>query len=281
MNRQSFPRRLVEEQGALAELVRASLDEPMWAPNEARNFDALLQRRARVRRSPPLVLALVSVLVVVIALLVWVRPRSVEPSVHAERPVARAQPAPAVVAPRMEVTPPAPAPVPSAKPRSTSVKPKASAAAADGCANLAREGKYEDAARCYGESAQSGGMTSELALYEKARIEAKALNRPADALRTLDEHARRFPRGVLATEVGITRIELLSRSGRSVAALEAIDAALSGPLGNERGGDLQALRAELLAARGACDAAMEAIQRASEAGVHASRLEPLRRRCAP
>ena len=123
-------------------------------------------------------------------------------------------------------------------------------------------------------------MAAELALYEKARLQSKALGDSSAALATLEEHARRFPAGVLATESTITRIELLTRLGRGDAALHATQQALQGPAGRERHGDLQVLRAELLAARGECAAALEAIAEARSAGVHAARLAASERRCA-
>jgi hypothetical protein len=165
-------------------------------------------------------------------------------------------------------------------------KPKASPSAASHgdtsvCAQLARGADYEAAAACYGNVARGSSMSSELALYEKARLESKALGRSAAALATLDEHARRFAGGVLATEVGLTRIELLSQLGRSAEALSAIEKGMPGALGRERGGDLLVLRAELLATQGSCVAALEAAQQARGKGIHPSRLEAAERRCPP
>lgn len=122
-------------------------------------------------------------------------------------------------------------------------------------------------------------MAAELALYEKARLQAKAIGQPAQALATLDEHGQRFPGGVLSTEVGLTRIELLSQLGKRSQALSAIERGLQGALGRERGGDLQVLRADLLAAQGDCAAALEAVRLARQAGVHPSRLAATERRC--
>ena len=122
-------------------------------------------------------------------------------------------------------------------------------------------------------------LAAELALYERARLESNALGRGEAALATLEEHGQRFPHGVLASEVGITRIELLIRLGRTDAALGAIEQALKGALGQERPGDLLALKGDLLAARGDCATALETFERARAAGVHASRLEAAEKRC--
>ena len=277
----SQPRRLVEDDSALGELLRTSLREQLWVPSEAQNFEALLERRARFRRGPWVALAGVSLLAASVFALVWSRPHAALPSAGAEHFTPRPRAEVSVATPRSEQAAPLPSEAPRARAKSVAPKPKASAEQADACAGLARDGRYEDAARCYAEAARSGGMASELALYEKARIEAKALNRAGDALGTLDEYTRRFPRGVLAAEVGMTRIELLIRTGRADAALSAIDVALNGPLGRERAGDLQALRGDLLSARGECELANAAFALARRAGVHPARLEASTKRCQP
>lgn len=148
------------------------------------------------------------------------------------------------------------------------------------CAGLARIGKLEAAASCYDRIGRGNGMTSELALYEKARLESRALGRGAAALATLEEHARRFPQGALAVEAGLTRIELLSRLGRTSEALNAIERALPGAIGRERGGDLYLLRGDLLSLRGECAGARAAYAAARVAGIHPNRLKAGEERCA-
>jgi len=149
-----------------------------------------------------------------------------------------------------------------------------------GCSQMALKGQLEEAADCYSRIAQGNSMAAELALYEKARLESRALGRGAAALATLDEHARRFPHGVLSTEAGLTRIELLTRLGRTNDALDAIEKALSGPIGKERGGDLYALRGELLSSRGDCSGANAAFAMARSHGVPSSRPLAGEKRCA-
>ena len=151
---------------------------------------------------------------------------------------------------------------------------------ASGCSDMARKGHLEEAADCYSRIAEGNSMAAELALYERARLESRALGRGAAALATLDEHARRFPQGVLSTEAGLTRIELLTRLGRTNDALTAIEKALSGPIGKERGGDLYALRGELLSSRGDCSGANAAFALARSQGVPPSRPLAGEKRCA-
>ncbi|MGC4089260.1 MAG: hypothetical protein QM756_15515 [Polyangiaceae bacterium] len=284
----SFPERLLVEQSRSGDLIKRALEEPQQVPSELQSFDALLQRRKRPSPWRPLGYALAVSGALALVVFQLFGAQAAAPSVNAEALVSRprftpvAQPAPvevpAAVAPREE---PALRPnlskAPLAKPKPATVS--AATPPASPCAELARDGKYDEAAACYGTQARGDGMASELALYEKARIEAKALNRAGDALATLEQYAQRFPHGVLATEASITRIELLIRGGQSDAALSAIERALSAAGGREREGDLQAWRAELLAARNDCTAARSALERARALGVHASRLANADKRC--
>jgi hypothetical protein len=180
-------------------------------------------------------------------------------------------------APSTEAKPTKATPAPVERPKG--VAPARHESDAGECSQLAKAGQYPAAAACYGSVARGSSMDAELALYEKARLEAKALGQSLQALATLDEHARRFPGGVLSTEVELTRIELLSQLGRRAEALHAIDRGLHGALGRERGGDLQVLRAELLSASGDCAAALEAARLARQAGAHATRLKTTEQRC--
>ena len=274
-----FPERLVDADSRSAALIQRALAEPALGPSEQRSWQRL-QERSR-RASARWVWPVLAFAVAATALLLWPKP-SEDPALGPEVLLPR----PAPVAPA--------APLDSAlrTPESPSLprveKPKASASAAGSadsdtaaCVKLAQTADYEAAAACYGKLARGSSMASELALYEKARLESKALGQSARALATLDEHARRFAGGVLATEVGLTRIELLSQLGRRAEALSAIEQGLKGPLGRERGADLLLLRAELLSTQGDCAAALEAAQKARDAGVHPSRLETVERRCSP
>jgi hypothetical protein len=275
-----FPERLAESDSRGAALIERALSEPVVGPSEQQSWHRL---QARLGRSPTRWIWPVAAFAVVgVALLAWWGKPKPAPVLSPEiwLPKAAAPPSAAPVPSALDV-PVEPAPAPRVD------KPPASASASataggdtSACAQLARGADYEAAATCYGKVARGSSMTSELALYEKARLESKALGRSQAALATLDEHARRFAGGVLTTEVGLTRIELLSQLGRSAEALSAIEKGMHGALGRERGGDLLVLRAELLATQGSCVAALEAAQQARDKGAHPSRLEAAERRCA-
>lgn len=275
-----FPERLAESGGRGAALIERALREPVRGPSEQQSWQRLQARLGR--SSTRWVWPVAAFAVLGVALLAWWgKPKpapALSPEIWLPKEAAppSAAPAPSALDAPVE---PAPAPAPRVD------KPPASASSAAGgdtsaCAQLARGADYEAAAACYGKVARGSSMTSELALYEKARLESRALGRSQAALATLDEHARRFAGGVLATEVGLTRIELLSQLGRSAEALSAIEKGMQGALGRERGGDLLVLRAELLATQGSCVTALEAAQQARDRGVHPSRLEAAERRCA-
>lgn len=272
-----FPRRLVDGEQPGAALIARALAEPPAGPSELQSWQRLDARLAR----PPVRWALPAALVVVVAaaaLVMWQRKPAPSLSLTPEL-----LPRPASVA---RGVPPAPEPAPErtdvakAPPlRPKAVPPARRETSAGECAELAKGGKYQAASTCYGSVAGGDSMDAELALYEKARLEAKALGQSAQALATLDEHTRRFAGGVLTSEVELTRIELLSQLGRRDEALRGIERGLQSTLGRERGADLQVMKAELLSVSGACSEALGAVRLARQAGVHASRLQASEQRC--
>jgi hypothetical protein len=279
-----FLRRLVEGDDHQADLIRRALAEPPMGPSEQRSWQRL---QARSQRRPTgLVLPALAAALALSAFAAWLhRPRA-DLSLSPEILVHRATAPQAAVAGPAVALPGTAGLATSERPRSTprpSTSPSASAATeldTAPCAKLAQSAEYAAATSCYGRVARGGTMTSELALYEKARLEARALGNGTLALTTLDEHRRRFPGGVLTSEVAFTRIDLLMRLGKRVEALAAIDEGLHGALGRERGADLHLMRAGLLATNGDCTLALQAASAAREAGVHPSRLEAVERRCA-
>jgi tetratricopeptide (TPR) repeat protein len=271
-----FPRRLVEGENETATLIGRALAEPLAGPSEQESWLALQSRLAP--SAPRWILPAVALGLAAVAALFWFGRPSPAPSLGPDvwqRSRASVTPLPAPS--RLESEAAALPRVPTDKPKTIASAPHESEA--PHCSALAKAGHYDAAAACYGRAASGNSMDAELSLYEKARLEAKALGKSSLALATLDEHARRFPGGVLTTEVELTRIELLSQVGRSDEALAAINRGLSGALGRERGADLQVLRAELLAAKGDCPAALEAAQLARQAGAHPSRLQTIEHRC--
>ncbi len=272
-----FPRRLAEGDDPTAALIARALAEPVPGPSEQQSWRKLRSRGAR--SAPRWAMPAVACAFAAVAALFWLgRPApapTVAPDVWTRGPA---------TAPQMPLTDasnqakaPEPPAVASERPKTLTSAARENDAAQ--CSQQAKAGQYEAAAACYGRAARGGSMGAELALYEKARLEAKALGKSSLALGTLDEHARRFPGGVLTTEVELTRIELLSQLGRRAEALSAIERGLQGALGRERRGDLLVLRAELLGAQGDCTAALEAARLARQAGAHPARLEATERRC--
>lgn len=272
-----FPRRLVEGEDPAAALIARALAEPTPGPTEQHSWEKLSRRSERV--VPRWALPAAAFALSAAAFLVWfLQPApapSLGPDVWARSTAATPLPAPEPSSDSAPADDVAHAP----KERPKAVAPAKREGDAGQCSQLAKAGQYPAAADCYGNVARGSSMDAELALYEKARLEAKALGQSARALATLNEHRQRFAGGVLTTEVELTRIELLSQLGRRAEALQAIERGLGGTLGRERGGDLQVLRAELLSAGGDCAAAREAATLARQAGAHASRLKTAEQRC--
>ncbi|HVY28459.1 MAG TPA: tetratricopeptide repeat protein [Polyangiaceae bacterium] len=274
----SFPPPLASTDDATALLIQRALREPQPGPSEEQSWARL---EARGSRRPLRAWLPVGAALAVAAgfWLWWAKPND-HVALTAEHfpPPQAAQEHPGSIGPSDAPVVPSAAPPAHAK----APLPRSSAGEEDDtarCAKLAQNGHYDDAASCYGSIARGSSMAAELALYEKARILAKAQGKSQEALATLNEHPRRFPGGLLASEVALTRIELLNQLGRRDEALRAIDQALGGTLGRERGGDLQLLRAELLAAQGDCAHALDAITAAKSRGVHPSRVEAIEKRC--
>lgn len=275
-----FPPPLTQGKDATALLIKRALDEPIAGPAEQQSWQRLQARRAA--RPFHVLIPVLAALGLLVGGGLWLnRPTTEQVALTPER-LKSVPSAPERAASRNTsepvVTPSAAPPLHVKAPPSAKSSPEGEADIGR-CSKLAQSGHYDEAASCYGNIAHGGSMSAELALYEKARIQAKALGKSQAALATLNEHTRRFPSGLLGSEVALTRIELLSQLGRREQALAAIDQALSGTLGRERGGDLQLLRADLLAAKGDCAAALEALAAAKSRGVHPSRIESVERRC--
>lgn len=174
-------------------------------------------------------------------------PLTTEPSAQ---PSARPKPKPAAL--RLAAKPLsvraalAPLPVPSV---AAPVDSSPGSGSARACAELARGGAAESALACYEGLADGSGMTAELALFEQARLEGKALRRPDRALKTLGAYRQRFPNGSLRPEVMLARIEWLLRAGEPEQALQAVDEALASGLLRERTAELERLRGSLTSAQ--------------------------------
>ena len=304
-----FPARLAENTDTVGQLLRESLEEPSRFPSESSSWHGLVRKRdpSSRRLVMPVGYALAVVGACAMALVWWVNHDQSPERLWADPEVIRPNIRPSTTDPSEAIAATQPLEEPALKSRhwgTTKVEAKLgstmpgnsvgegtdtpvagdeaneSTKNTSGCSEMALKGHLEEAADCYGRIAQGNSMAAELALYEKARLESRALDRGAAALATLDEHARRFPHGVLSTEAGLTRIELLIRLGRTGGALNAIAKALSGPIGKERGGDLYALRGELLSSRGDCTGANAAFALARSLGVPPSRPLAGEKRCA-
>lgn len=275
------PPRLVETLGPAGDCVREALAqrEQQSLPSPPR-FALLQERRVRrVQRQRGL--ALVAVVGVLIGVRAW---RQQEPlsDIRAElavnqsnrQPAADASALPialpnngeltlspvknperaALASPKAAPRPsrPSPAGVEPNPPSTESAVVPASEPAAPGgakaCAQLARDGASQQALACYARLANGSGMSAELALFEQARLEGKALRRPDRALKTLDDYRQRFPNGTLRGEVMLAQIDWLLASGNSARALEIVEEALASGLLRERTSELERLRATLSAA---------------------------------
>lgn len=264
------PPRLVDTPGPAGDCVRRALAASS-RPSELPPFNALRERRQRRAQRQLVLGALLATSTLAVGLR-FARHEEEAPSVRAEatsapwrgretavEASARAEPPPAVPAPALVERPvpgvarrqprPSSARVEPARPLEA-VPPVEVAAPRDvaaprgarACAELARSGAAERARSCYEELASGTGITAELALFEQARLEGKALRRPELAVETLENHRRRFPNGSLRAEVMLAQIEWLLRAGERARALALIDEALTSGSLRERQPELERLR---------------------------------------
>jgi hypothetical protein len=113
------------------------------------------------------------------------------------------------------------------------------------CAELVHGGEAQRALDCYASVASGEGISAELALFERARLEAKLLHDPMRALQTLEDYRKRFPSGSLRGEVLLAQIDWLIASGERQRAHALVVEALSSGLVTERTAELERLAKKL------------------------------------
>jgi len=158
---------------------------------------------------------------------------------------------------------------PEAKPFDPPATASASPSAAGPCAARASAGDAAGAADCYSTAAAASGaeLGAEIGLYEAARLYRDALGQPARAVATLQEAQRRFPAGVLSTEVSLSLAELLPKVGRYQEALDEAAAILRRHPTEAHAAELHLLRGDVLrAGLGRCAAAEAEYGAAARAG---------------
>ncbi len=109
--------------------------------------------------------------------------------------------------------------------------------------------------------AESSGPSEEARLVGAALDQARRQGNPAQALSTLDEYQRRFPTGLLENEAALARVDAylaLGRKEEALAALEVLNAKAFA--GVPRSEEMRLVRAELLAALGRCQEAVEVFE---------------------
>lgn len=145
------------------------------------------------------------------------------------------------------------------------------------CGQHAQAGRYADAASCYTEVAAGGGISAELALLERSRLESRVLGKKRAALATLDEYDRRFSDGSLFREAALARVEVLSALGDHSATRKQIRAVRDRI--PERAVQLALLGARLAIDAGDCEEAWVDLGYARDRGADRTQLEALENRC--
>jgi tetratricopeptide (TPR) repeat protein len=121
---------------------------------------------------------------------------------------------------------------------------------------LGLDGRGAEAIAMYERFADGDDARAETSLYEIGRIRLRLLRDPGGALKAFDEHARRFPAGALAQEVGLSAIEAQLQLGQLEPALEAMDVFVNRYERSERLNDLRFLQAQVHSEKGDCAVAL-------------------------
>ncbi|HEY3253238.1 MAG TPA: tetratricopeptide repeat protein [Polyangiaceae bacterium] len=139
----------------------------------------------------------------------------------------------------------------------------------------------ERAVECYQTIARESSIGAQVALYEAARLSAEVLGDAPRALALLEQHAARFPNGVLRVEVDWLKIRSLERAGRLDEALSASEALLDSAVGRTLAPKLHLLRGRIYAeARHQCALALpEYVALLGEPGPAGDEAEFKRARC--
>lgn len=145
------------------------------------------------------------------------------------------------------------------------------------CEQLAHASRYAEAATCYTEVALGGGISAELALLERSRLESRVLGKKQAALVTLDEYDRRFSDGSLFREAALARVEVLSALGDHSATRKQIRAVRDRI--PERAVQLALLGARLAIDDGDCEEAWVDLGYARDRGADHAQLEALENLC--
>lgn len=263
------PRRLMDAPDGLGHLLRAADDDFSKGLNEPKAFRALERRRERSVRVRRAVLAAsaagaLAAMVVRLTTAGDMQPSAVlvTPEVFAPRAqvLASASPRREVAEPPVlsaEVPPSqSSAGVPAASgdslftPKPARKASRAVAAKPDrrtesGCRELAQAQGHSTEAQlsCLEVVAEGSGLAAEAALFEIARLNARA--QPQRALENLAEHRERFPDGALRGEVAELRIRLLYQLRRDQEALAESEQALGTPWGRVLSSKLHLLRGKI------------------------------------
>jgi tetratricopeptide (TPR) repeat protein len=113
------------------------------------------------------------------------------------------------------------------------------------CREWSAAGRNDRAVECFRAVARGGGLESEIALYEAARLSADSLHDPARALVFLADYAKRFSNGAMRGEAAWLRVRALRDAGRLDDALTSSEALLASTEGRALASELHWLRGQI------------------------------------
>jgi hypothetical protein len=243
------PDRLIEQNGAAGELLRAAERIYQTAGSEVDAWQKVMKRSHRGTVAFLVSLAFAAAVASALGTSNLLRQMkgSATFQVEADRPSLQVtEPAPRLPEERPAVLA-APLQAPAALPRSSALRSPAPAPTDEsGCRSLAGSVAGVDrAVECFRRIGQGSTLASELALYEGAKLAFEHHREPRRILTWLDDYKRRFPDGTMRGEVEWLRVQLLQRAGRVADALAESEVMLGTPVGRSLAPQLHMLRGRI------------------------------------
>ena len=169
----------------------------------------------------------------------------------------------------------------SSKPVAAVSKHRSQSSTESECRALASRQRHSEAAACFAELADAGGLEADVALVEQARLIIHHLHEPTRGLDLLDRHRTRLGQGPLRGEVAQLRVVALFALGHDQQALAESEAVIAAPWGQEAAPRMRWLRGRIYEERlGDCaSAAAEYVALLGVPGAQGDAAEYRRARC--
>jgi hypothetical protein len=244
MNTHPPPKRLVDGDSKLGNLIRVAKPTYESPRNESKAWQKLEYRRKHVKEKRLLLLRRLAVPVAAtIAVLIYVTPIKHSPQLAINADPTRidvVRPSPSVTTEEEPTLQLPLEPVSSASPVTVSI-PRVVSHVID-CSLVTRNSSSKDWLFCLEKRSLGHNLDAERALLDLSQYKDKTQKDPLSAITSLRTYRQRFPDGALRGEVDFLLIELLLRTGHGNEALTESDRLLGTAWGRARSSEVHFLR---------------------------------------